>query len=356
MRPKNPLFQKCIAYLESLPNIKATIQGEPYFSSEVLADGELIIGTSNKTANYVCEIKTGITNDIVEQVAEYFANLGKRLNGKQRPLLVTRNLSNLVVDKLLEKNIEFIDIDGNIYLNSPAIYIAVRNQASKESTNKPLEITSTVLQVMYALLSYPNILIENNENNISDLSGVSPQTVKSILKKLQELKYIRRSQRGYEIVSYIKFLERWELGYSERLRAKLLIKTYSSISNQNLSEIEGLIKTYASEFKYFIGGELAASIITTYLRPISVVLHLNKETIDYHREIAVLLRLKPNPEGNITFLQNIGDYGGYEYGEVAKNIINPLLIHAELVRTGDSRLKETAQLIFDKYIEEIAQR
>ena len=163
MRPKNPLFQKCIAYLESLPNIKATIQGEPYFSSEVLADGELIIGTSNKTANYVCEIKTGITNDIVEQVAEYFANLGKRLNGKQRPLLVTRNLSSLVIDKLLERNIEFIDVDGNIYLNSSDIYIAVRNQASKESINKPLEITSAVLQVMYSLLSYPNILIENND-------------------------------------------------------------------------------------------------------------------------------------------------------------------------------------------------
>lgn len=63
MRPRNPLFQKCLIFLESLPNIKATIQGEPYFSSEVLADGELIISTSHKTANYICEIKTGITSD-----------------------------------------------------------------------------------------------------------------------------------------------------------------------------------------------------------------------------------------------------------------------------------------------------
>ena len=357
MRPKNPLFQKCLIFLESLPNIKATIQGEPYFSSEVLADGELIISTSDKTINYVCEIKTGITNDMVEQVAEYFTHLGKRLNEKQRPLLVTRNLSSLVIDKLLEKNIEFIDVDGSVYLNSPKIYILVRNQASKGSINKPLEITSAVLQVMYALLSYPKLIsTENSEINISYCSGVSPQTVKSILKKLQELKYIRRSQGKYEIVSYIRLLERWELGYAERLRAKLLIKTYSSTGKQNLSEIEGLIKTYASEFKYLIGGELGASIITNYLRPISVVLHLHKETIDYHRKIAVLLKLKPDPEGNITFVQNIGDYGDYEYGELAKNIINPLLIHAELVRTGDSRLKETAQLIFDKYIEEIEQR
>ena len=168
MRPKNPLFQKCLIFLESLPNIKATIQGEPYFSSEVLADGELIISTSDKTTNYVCEIKTGITNDIIEQVAEYFTDLGRRLNEKQRPLLVTRNLSSLVIDKLLEKNIEFIDVDGSIYLNSPKIYILVRNQASKGSINKPLEITSAVLQVMYALLSCPKLISKENNSPLAE--------------------------------------------------------------------------------------------------------------------------------------------------------------------------------------------
>jgi hypothetical protein len=34
MYPKNPLFQKCLAYLELLPNIKATIEGEPYVISK----------------------------------------------------------------------------------------------------------------------------------------------------------------------------------------------------------------------------------------------------------------------------------------------------------------------------------
>jgi len=158
MYPKTPLFQKCLLFLESLPNIKATIQGEPYFSSEVLADGELIISTTDKTAHYICEIKTGITNEIVDQVAEYFANLGKRLNGKQRPLLVTRNLSSLVVDQLIERNIEFIDVDGSIYLNSSDIYIVVRNQSSKENTNKSLEITALVLQVIYFILKDPSII------------------------------------------------------------------------------------------------------------------------------------------------------------------------------------------------------
>ena len=357
MRPKNPLFQKCIAYLESLPNIKATIQGEPYFSSEFLADGELIVSTSNKTTSYICEIKTGITNDIVEQVAEYFANLGKRLNDKQRPLLVTRNLSNLVIDQLLERNIEFIDVDGNIYLNSSDIYIAVRNQISKNTTNKSLEITAAALQVMYALLIHQDISINNNfDEKISCISGVTLKTVNITFKKLQELDYIRRKKEGYEITDYTKFLERWELGYAERLRAKLLINTYSPNAKRNFSEIEFNIREYAGICGYLIGGELGSSIITKHLRPISTTLHLKKDVNLF--QTVVQLKLKPNPDGNIVLINSFGDdqYQQGKYGLLKKDIAHPLLIHAELVRTGDSRLKETAQLIFDKYIEELAQK
>ena len=364
MRPKNPLFQKCIAYLESLPNIKATIQGEPYFSSEVLADGELIIGTSNKTANYVCEIKTGITNDIVEQVAEYFANLGKRLNGKQRPLLVTRNLSSLVVDQLLARNIEFIDVDGNIYLNSSDIYIAVRNQILKENPNKSLEITASALQIIYFILKDPSI-IASDENywdiNRHLVGGITPKTLKNTLEKLKKLDYIKRTRKGYEIIDYVKLFERWELGYAEILHSKLLMAKFRYIGSRNFSDIEDKLKLNAHKRGYLIGGELAASVMTQYLRPVGATLYILK-TFNY-LQLAVDIGLKPDPDGNIEFhqifdtqhdLHALNDL--FPERDNFNNLINPLLVHAELVRSGDSRLKETAQLIFDKYIEEIAQR
>ncbi|MBE9144835.1 hypothetical protein [Planktothrix mougeotii] len=116
-------------------------------------------------------------------------------------------------------SIEFIDVDGNIYLNSPGIYLVVRNQASKDSKNKSLEITSSTLQVMYALLSQPNTLKEDDvDEQISYISGVSPKTVKTTLKKLQQLDYMTYKYGRYEIIDYVKLLERWQLGYSERLR------------------------------------------------------------------------------------------------------------------------------------------
>lgn len=358
MYPKNPLFQKCLAYLEQLPGIKATVRGEPYFSSEVLADGKLTIDTSNKSVDYVCEIKTGLTNDVIEQVTEYFSNLGKRLKHDERPLLITRGLSNLVVEQLLKRNIEFIDVDGNIYLNCSELYVLVRNQVSKESVSKSSEITAASLQVIYALISQPNFGWREYDfaEEIAYISGVTPKTVKSTLKKLQDLDYITYRHGSYEIIDYVRLLERWELGYSERLRAKLTLGTFTPIGKIGFSEAVDKIKEHAEHYDYLIGGELAASMLTEYIRPISATLHLSSNFDS--REIAVSLKLKPDLNGDITFLQIFGDvkYHRSELGGFQKTLINPLFIHAELMQTGNSRLKETAQLIYDRYIEELEQR
>ncbi len=358
MQPKNPLFQKCLNYLKSLPNVEANIDGEPYFSSEVLADGKLTINTSGVPVNYICEIKTGITNDVIEQLNQYFVQLGERLKSKERPLLITRSLSNLVVDRLLEKNIEFIDVDGQIYLNSSGVYILVRNQSSVNNGAKSLDITNGTLQVMYALLSQPMLTIQNDdnfENRISFFSGVTIKTVRNSLRKLEELDYIKYTHERYEIIDYVKLLERWELGYSEQLRAKLLLETFSPIQNQSFAQVANEIKENVKVEGYFIAGELAASMITDYLRPIGANLHLISNS--HTRIIAVKFKLKPDPNGHIAFFQTIGDMKYYQYDreEFQSSLVHPLLIHAELVQSGNSRLKETAQLIYDRYLDKIGQ-
>lgn len=367
MAPKNPLFQKCISYLKSLPGIESSIEGESYSSSKVLADGMLIISMSGKIAHYVCEIKTGLTSDLIDDVATYIFKLGTRLKEKERPLLITRGLSNVVVDQFLQRNIEFIDVDGNIYLNSPGIYVIVRNQISKEGASRSLEITATALQVMYALLAESKRLKNKSERmrslypeskpdtpisyeQISRLSGVSLKTVKSNLKKLQDLDYITYKDQGYEIVDYVKLLERWELGYSERLRAKLILGTFSPIGKAEFSTVRDQIQHCAEMYDYLIGGELGAAIMTNHLRPISAALYLPNSSTS--RKLAVNLKLKPDPEGNIIFFQAFGSKGGLRQNPSTRNLAHPLLIHAELVWTGNSRLKEIAQRIYDKHIEE----
>jgi hypothetical protein len=151
------------------------------------------------------------------------------------------------------------------------------------------------LQVIYALLSQPNLLARqpnllareyNFDEEIAYISGVTPKTVKGTLKKLQDLDYIARRHGRYEIIDYVRLLERWELGYTERLRAKLLLGTFMPIEKGGFPEVRDKIKECAEQFDYLIGGELAASVMTDYLRPISATLHLSNSS-DSRQIIAI---------------------------------------------------------------------
>jgi hypothetical protein len=351
MYPKHPLFQKCLTCLESLPNFQATIQDEPYISREFLADGKLIIQTDNATINYICEIKTGLNHDLVESVTEYFFKLSQRLPDNQRPLLITRGLSSLIVEQFIDRNLEFIDVDGSIYLNSPGLYVMVRRSVAKDKDYTSLDITVATLQVMYVLLKSPQLMLckDNFEETIANLANITTRTVKNSLKKLEELGYIEQQNKRYKIIDYLRLMERWELGYNETLRGKLLLGNFSSVDKKKFSEIAIELQKNAKELNYLIGGELAASIMTNYLRPIGATLHLknNSDLI----KIAIKMKLKPDKEGNIFFLKCFDNDS-----EKFDNLAHPLLIHAELLWTGNSRLKETAQLIYDQYIKEIAEK
>jgi len=220
---------------------------------------------------------------------------------------------------------------------------------------------------MYVLLNQPELFAmgDSVDEKIACIAGVTPKTVKITLKKLQDLDYIRQKKGGYQINNYMRLLERWELGYAERLRAKLLIGTFSPIEKRNFSDIENQLKEYADTYGYLIGGELAASIITNYIRPIGATLHFNTNK---SRFLALKLKLKPDPDGKIIMLQNFGNENSDEnylkakfevlqkrgslqkFGVSPDYVAHPLLIHAELISSNDSRLKETAMLVYDKHI------
>jgi len=351
MYPKHPLFNKCLTCLESLPNFQATIQDEPYISGKFLADGKLIIQTDHATINYVCEIKTGLNHDLVESVIEYFVNLGQRLPENQRPLLITQGLSSLIVEQFIASNLEFIDVDGSIYLNSPELYVVVRRPVTKNKDYTSLDITLATLQVMYILLKYPQLMLvtDNFEDTIANLANITTKTVKNSLKKLEKLGYIRQQKKRYEIIDYLRLMERWELGYNETLRAKLLLGNFSSVDKKNFSDLAIELQKNAQEFNYLIGGELAASILINYLRPLGATLHLKDDSNLI--KIAIKMKLKPDQEGTIFFLKCFDNDR-----EKLDNFAHPLLIHAELLWTGNSRLKETAQLLYNQYIKEVAEK
>ena len=349
MQPKHPWLQKCIQKLEKLPQIETTIIIEPFLEN-TLADGLLTIYTPhNKIHQYIVEIKVPITLDTVDANINYIHHLQEKLSHDKRTLLITNALSDAVMDSLLENNIEFIDTTGNIYLNNSSLYILVRSSSiqCKKLLSAP-QITTSTLKVAYAILGDPSILQYPTLEMIVNVAGVDSKTVKRSLETLYQLNYLQRQRNGtYRIENYTKLLERWEMGYIENLRPELLIGTFSTRENIDFNDISKQILEIARNQKIIIGGELGAAIITGYLKPISMTIHIPEEY--NYRAITVMLRLTPDPKGNITILKQFGNKNQSKYS-LSEPVADPLLIHAELCLYPDERLKETAKRLYEKYI------
>ncbi|MBD2295938.1 hypothetical protein H6G06_21280 [Anabaena sphaerica FACHB-251] len=363
MQPKHPWLQKCIQKLEELPQIETTTTIEPFLEN-TLADGLLTIYTPHSQVKYIVEIKAPITLNTVDSNINYINHLKQKLNNDQRTLLITDTLSDAVVDFLLENNIEFIDTTGNIYLNNSSLYILVRGSSTQNKKSLSAhKITTSTLKVAYAILQDPIILqypnfevishvagVDSQTVKLSNVAGVDFQTVKRSLETLYQLNYLQRQRNGrYRIENYTKLLERWEMGYIENLRPELLIGTFSHRENINIdfNDISKQILEIAQNQEIIIGGELGAAILTGYLKPISMTIHIPEEY--NYRVITTMFRLKPDPKGNIIIFKQFGNNNQPKY-DSSEPVADPLLIHAELCLYPDERLKETAKRLYEKYI------
>ena len=345
MEQKDSLLQKCLEHLKALPDIRATLNQE-YVLDSGGSDGLLTIHSPLQSVNYSYAIVPNITGTTAELVIAYLQRFEEKVG--QKLLLVSHYLPNPAIDRFLAKNVEFIDTAGNIYLNNPAAYVLIRGKPQpKEKLSSGSKITITTLELIYILLKSPNLL-EATYRELASSAGVALGSVATTLKNLDKLGYLQRKREGgYRITNYIKLLERWEMGYAESLRPKLLLGTFTPASGRKFSEVAPNIVSLAKAEGFLIGGELGAQAATSYLHSQRATLHV----LDNHRLIATKLKLKPSPQGEIIFLQQFGTQNACTdlQGEF---IADPLLIHAELLMENNDRLRETAERLFAKYIED----
>ncbi len=197
--PKHPLLQKCLKALEAMPTFQTEVGMMPYVTADFLADGQLFIENAQGKAEYIYEIKSDVTRDTIDGVIQYFGSLQQRLLGDTRALLITHQLSDQTVDRLVEKDIEFVDATGNIYLNSPRNYVLVRRPSDRRSPST--ELTSSTIQLMYLLLRDPeNLRRDHVEQKLAELAGMTVGTIQKHLTRLVDLGYVQRKRKGLKII------------------------------------------------------------------------------------------------------------------------------------------------------------
>ena len=340
----NSEFQASLDALRVLPGLAIT--------SETSQQGGILVTLASRmgTCTYITDARRGVTTSTLPAVIERLERAKKR--AKRPPLLFAPYLTPAVREKLHAERIEFVDGAGNIFLDSPAAYVLISGHKPERKPHTA-DLTATDLKLLYALLSRP-ALRSATYRDLSVKTGVSLGKVSDTLAKLKTAKYIYEVKSGALFLADAeKLLERWESGYLEQLRPKL-IPSYWRLSQP--AARESVLANITTRPDVLVGGEVAADELTHYLKPAALTLHVPKGQV---RAVATQLRLLPaKNEPEITLLERFVPPAQFEdpcaldrfQGESRWNLADPILVRAELLAHGDSRLREVARRILDDTI------
>jgi hypothetical protein len=273
------------------------------------------------------------------------------LKDNQLPtLVISPVIYSKIAQKLVDMNVNYIDSTGNVYINEKTIYILSAGKKSKtgEVITKSRLFGESGLKLLFALLQDQEA-VNFPYRELARLVGISPASITILFKEMLKGGYLFEDHNDDKrLLRKRELLQRWLNGYQEILRPKLMIGTYESIKKDFVRNFE---MQPISEWQGNWGGEAAGAIYTKYLVPEILTMYVPGDDKIWMKKMGLIPTERNH---NIEVLQYFWDKG-HALFMVAPNTVPPLLAYAELTSSGDSRNQETAQKIYDEYLQFIEQ-
>ncbi|MCL8008641.1 type IV toxin-antitoxin system AbiEi family antitoxin [Gelidibacter japonicus] len=249
---------------------------------------------------------------------------------------------------LKAKKINYIDSFGNAYINLTHLKVYIEKDNARPIGSEHSNVfTPTAGQVIFQLLKNPE-RINATQRQLSHISNVSLGSVSKCLQGLIDEGYVVKwsQDQKYQLVRKEELLDKWIILLNEKILPAHKIGTYKFSKSHAVRWNEQFIN---SDVRW--AGEPAAALLTNYLNPEKFSLFTNTRKHNITKD----LRLLPDANGDINIYrpfwvddEKIGQPKNYMSHE---NVVHPLIIYAQLVYSGNNRNIETAQLLFNEYIQ-----
>lgn len=290
-------------------------------------DGVLDLTVNGQKHTFVVEIKREVRMHHLREIEtnlQHYDNL----------MLLSNRIFPKIKEELREKEISYLEANGNVFLKKKGIFLFV-------DTHQPLDIkknkgnrafTKTGLKVLFYLLQNKEA-INMTQREIADKVNIGLGNIPQVIDGLKETGYlIPLNNKTYVWENRKALLERWIAEYATILRPKLIKERYTLKGQwQDI--------TFNTD-KTVWGGEPAADILTNHLRPENFLIYTRENRMDLIKNY----RLMPDKNGEIEVLDM---FWKNNEGKTAP----PLLVYVELMLEGGKRNKETAEKIYNEYIQ-----
>lgn len=326
--------------LHSLANstgLQAAIEAiEP--RQRVGADAIVNVRDEDKRWRFYVEVKPHLTSHTLGSAIAAVSQIKKK---HPSAALVSAYVNQSQADKLRQLGIEFFDAAGNASFQQKGLHVFItgRKPQTAKSLGRPARaFNPTGSRLVFALLCQPGL--ENKSyREMAKEAGISLGAVNWIVNDLKSLGHlVDFGARGRRLLNRTELLKRWTSAYPEQLRPKLIIGRFKTKYAHDWWQKAQL------PLDAFWGGEVAAKLLTKYLKPATVTIYSESNL----PQLQARHRLQRDPSGDIELLRRFWKFDQWEKKDLQTP--PPLLVYADLVSTADDRNLETAELIYEQYI------
>jgi len=353
MPPGSEIVALCRSHLEDLPGIrKATIRTPIRFTDLPSADLSLVLDTDVGQFAYVGTVKRRLTPAKLDHWLLLTLARVQRQRDERKPILFADYVSPANAQRLREADVDYVDAAGNLQIHRPPklhlLKSGTRPRTLPESRPARLFMPSG-LQVLFVLLVEP-VAAEMPYRELAVHSGVALGSIAVVMNELKGKGYLVRRRAGSRLVRRRELLERWVSGYSEQLRPKLLLGVFvarEKDAGANWQHLRDVLRE--RQIESAVTGGLAAYELTHHYRGEELIAFVS----DWPKGVLEQLRWLPSATGPITLLRQFCPAVRWSMGG-DQQIAHPLLVYAELLHSGRERERETARMVYERYLERIA--
>jgi hypothetical protein len=319
--------------LENLQkNAGITGNWEEYGQKEL--DGQIQLVIENQPLKFNAEIKQELRNHQLPKIIDQAHRIG--------PLMVVANrIFPKIKEELRHNHIAYLEANGNIYLKQGGIMLWLDGQKPVQPITEKgnRAFTKTGLKVLFHFL-LDEQLVQLRYREIANITNVALGNLNYIMNGLKELNFlIEVRDQTFRLNNKKELLQKWMVAYEERLKPALMMGTFRFLKEEDFLNWRNLqIDTAKTKW----GGEPAGDLYTNYLRPQTLTLY----TIESRNDLIRNYRLIPDDKGNIKAYKKF-----WHLDDGPTPTVPPLLIYADLMNTNDRRCTETAQKIYDGFLQ-----
>jgi hypothetical protein len=291
--------------------------------------------SGKKLRNYWAEVKQTINNSVIAATAL------EAKQSKEKLVLITEYISQPQATKLRELDVSYFDTAGNAYFTGSDLYILVTGQKKKIVREKiPSLFRPPGMKLLFAFLTNRG-LEEESYRSISSKIGVPTPTVGVFMGDLEKAGFLVKRGTGKRfIVRQDELFKRFVENYGESFRQTLNPVRFRSrkVDGRWWENVD------ISQFNACWGGETGGAALTKHLRPEVATIYADSLLPKFQAKYGLIRE----ETGNIEIVRRF-----WKTGEIG-NVAPPLIVYADLMATADRRNIETAELIYERYLADVA--